>query len=126
MDHWIYIEEGHYPVESGFIFTPGNTAVTLDDGMLEVYSNKKEERRVRGQGMAVSALIVELLEDYDDLDILIDLGDGFHYILKTPLIKSGKVFTPDVKSMVHFIAERPLEKLDDNAYERVRTSLSLV
>jgi hypothetical protein len=126
MDHWINIEEGSYEVESAFLLTPGYTATVLNDAFIEVYLNKKEERRVRGQALVFTVHIVELLEDHDDLDLLLDLGDEFKYLLRTPSLKAGKIFSPDIKSMIYFAAEGPLQKLSSEEYELIRERLSLV
>lgn len=126
MAHWIFIEEGTYPVDSACFFTPGNTAVVLKDAVMEVYLDGNLERRVRGSGMARNASIVELLEDHDDIDLLVDLGDQFKYCLKTPRVQGGKVFEPDVTSLVHFIATVPLQKLSLDDYTRIRERLTLI
>lgn len=126
MAHWISIEEGSYLVEAGFLFTAGYSAVRLDEGLIEVYLDGSEERRLRGEGRATNVLIVELLEDYDDIDLLIDLGSGFHYLLKTPKIMAGKIFSPDVKSVIRFIATGPAQRLDGTEYAKLRDRLTLL
>jgi hypothetical protein len=126
MAHWIFIEEGAYLVESAFILTPAYSAVTLDDAVIEVFLDSNGERRVRGHGMATNVLIVELLEDHDELDLLLDLGDQFHYLMKTPSIMAGKVFSPDVRSLIRFIAQGPLDKMSNSEYLQVRSRMSLI
>jgi len=126
MSHWIFIEEGTYLVKAGFLLTHGYTAVSLEDAEMEVYLDSNGERRLRGQGMAINVLIVELLEDYDELDLLLDLGDGFHYLLKSPAVMAGKVFSPDVKSLIHFVAKSPAQRLSDSEYNQIRSQLSLI
>lgn len=126
MAHWIYIEEGTYLVETAFLLTPAYTAVTLEDAVLEVYLDRKAERRVQGHGMATNILIVELLEDHDDIDLLVDLGSEFKYLLKTPSIRAGKVFSPEVKSLLYFMAQGPVEKLSEGEYVHIRSKLSLL
>ena len=126
MAHWIFIEEGTYPAEEAFLFTPGYTGMVLENVMIEVYLNGANERRVRGQAFAVNLSLVELLEEYDDVDMLLDLGGKFKYLLKTPTIRAGKVFAPDVKSIFHFVAQSPLEKLSESDFERIRERLSMI
>ena len=126
MAHWISIEEGSYLVEAAFLLTPVYSAVTLDDPLIEVYLDGNGERRLRGHALATNVLIVELLEDQDDLDLLLDLGNEFHYLLKTPSIMAGKVFSPDVRSLIRFIAKGPVQKLSHDEYLQVRSRLSLV
>lgn len=126
MAHWIFIEEGAYLVAAGFLLTPVYSAVNFEDAVFEVYLDGAGERRVRGHGMAVNVLIVELLEDHDDIDILVDLGNEFYYLLKVPSIMAGKVFSPDVKSLIHFIAKGPVQKLSSTEYMQIRSQVSLV
>jgi len=126
MAHWIFIEEGTYPAEEAFLLTPGHTGMVLENVLIEVYLDGRNERRVRGQALAVNLSLVELLEDHDEIDMLLDLGGQFKYLLKNPVIRAGKVFAPDVKSIFHFVAQSPLEKLNESDFSRIRERLSLV
>ncbi len=124
MPDWILIEEGAYPVEKAFLLTRRYSAAPFEDVWLEVYLNDKDERRVRGRGMAVNMQIVELLETEDEIDLLLDLGGEFKYFVKSPSIAAGKVFSPGVKSLIHFIAQEPLQKLDRAEYMKIRSLAS--
>jgi hypothetical protein len=126
MAHLVFIEEGVYPADEAFLLNPGYLGTALDEGLMEVYQDGNNERRVRGRGLAVNLSVVELLEDHDDIDLLIDLGGQFKYLLKTPILKAGKVFSPDVKSIIHFVARTPLEKLPEVEFARIREQLLLV
>ncbi|MDY0041909.1 MAG: hypothetical protein RBS57_16470 [Desulforhabdus sp.] len=126
MVHWIFIEEGTYPAEEAFLFTSGHTGMILENVLIEVYLNGANERRVRGQAFATNMSLVELLEDYDQIDMLVDLGGQFKYLLKNPTIRAGKVFAPDVKSIFHFMAQGPLEKLGEAEFSELRKHLSLL
>ena len=126
MAHLIFIEEGVYPADEAFLLNPGCLGTVLDDAVMEVYQDGENKRRVRGRGFAVNLSIVELLEDHDDIDLLIDLGGEFKYLLKTPTLKAGKVFSPEVKSIIHFVARAPLKKLAEIEYARIRKQLLLV
>jgi hypothetical protein len=70
-------------------------------------------RRLQGRGRARNALLVQLLEENDDLDLLLDLGGEFKYRLKQPKIQGGKVFTPGVKSFIQFLPRQPWEPLSE-------------
>ena len=126
MADWILIEEGAYPVEAAFLLTRKYRATPYEDASIDVYLDGGGERKVRGRGMTVNVRIVELLENEDEIDILIDLGGEFKYLLKTPSISAGKVFSPDVKSLVHFIAREPLQKLALAEFMKIRSLLSLL
>lgn len=126
MAHWIFIEEGTYPAEQAFLLTPSDTGMTLENTMIEVYLDGDNERRVRGQALGTNLSLVELLEDNDEIDLLIDLGGPFKYLLRAPTLRGGKVFSPDVKSVMHFSAQGPLEKLDEDRFAQILNRLSLV
>lgn len=126
MAHQIYIEEGTYPAEEAFLLTAGHTGMVLEDTVIDVYLDGGNQRCVRGRARAVNLSLVELLEDYDEVDLLLDLGGQFKYLLKAPTLKAGKVFSPDVKSVFHFIAQSPLEKLEEDEFRRIRDQLTLV
>ena len=126
MADWINIEEGTYVVDAAFLLTPEYAAAALEDAVVEVYKDGSRERRVRGSGMATSALIIELLEDHDDIDLLVELDKEFKYLLKSPVIRAGKALAPDVKSLLHFVAQGPLRKLGSSEYADLLSRLSLV
>jgi hypothetical protein len=124
MAHYTMIEEGTYPIEAAFLYTADHSAVTLEDGIIEVYLNGDNERRLRGSGRAFNRLLVELLEDHDDMNLLLDLGDSFRYVLEAPLIRAGRSL--DVKGLIHFAAETPLRKLNAESFESLRSRLRLL
>jgi len=126
MAHWVFIEEGTYAVEEAFLMTPGYTALALEDPVIEIYLDSAQERRVRGHAMVVNLLMVELLEDHDEIDMLLDLGNEFKYLIKEPMIRSGKVFSPDVKSLMQFMPNGPLQKLSVSEYSDLRSRLSVL
>ncbi len=96
---------------------------TLQDAMIEVYHDSNNERRVRGRAMATGVHMIELLEDDDDIDELLDLGDNFKFLLQTPSVRVGKTFSPDDKSLLQTAAQGPLEKLDNPKYKEIRSKL---
>ena len=124
MAHYTMIEEGSYPIEAAFLYTADNNAVSLQEGMIEVYLNGDNERRLRGSGRAYNRLIVELLEDHDDMNLLLDLGESFRYVLEAPLIRAGRSL--DAMGLVHFAAESPVRKLDGETYETIRSELHIL
>jgi len=126
MAHWINIELGTYRVEEAFLLTPGFTAGTLEDAIIEVFLDSGNERRVRGHAMATNMVMVELLEDHDETDVLLDLGGEFKFLLRAPSIRAGKAFSPDVKALLHFIAQGPLQKLSGPEYTEIRSKLTLL
>jgi hypothetical protein len=124
MAHYTMIEEGTYPIEAAFFYTADHSAVSLEDGSIEVYLNGDNERRLRGSGRAFNRLIVELLEDHDDMNLLLDLGDSFRYVLESPFIRAGRSL--DAKGLIWFAAENPLQKLDGESFEELRSRLRML
>lgn len=124
MAHFTMIEEGSYPIESAFLYTADNNAVSLEEGMIEVYLNGDNERRLRGSGRAYNRLIVDLLEDHDDMNLLLDLGESFRYVLDAPLVRAGRSL--DAMGLIHFAAESPVRKLDAKDFESIRSHLHVM
>jgi hypothetical protein len=126
MPHWVLIEEGRYQAEAAFLLARGFKAIALDHAIFEVYLDGGKERRVRGHAMVANLLMVELSEDDDEFDLLVDLGGEFKYLLRAPSISAGKAFSPDVKSLLHFGAREPLQKLSGGEFFEIRSKLVLI
>ena len=118
MDNWIPIGEGEYLVEQALLVAADNHAVAVDDVVVEVYADQGGQRHLKGRGRVRNILMVELLEDSDELDLLLDFGDEFKFLLKEPIIQAGKVFSPDARSVLQFFPQTawqqiPLKEFDD-------------
>lgn len=111
MANWIPFAEGEYLVEKAFIVAPDLTAVAVEGAVIEVYLDKQSQRQLKGRGRIRNILLVELLEDNDDLDLVLDLGDEFKYRITKPDLQAGKVFSPDVKSSLQFTPTAPWEQI---------------
>ncbi len=107
MNNWIPFAEGEYLVDKAFLITASQTAVQVENAIIEVYSGPQGRRYLKGRGRIRNVLMIELLEDSDDLDMLLDFGDEYKYLLKVPNLQSGKVFSPDVKSILQFTPLSP-------------------
>ncbi len=107
MSNWIPFHEGEYAVEQAFILAPDDRAMAIEGASIEVFQDSGGQRQLKGSGRIRNILLVELLEDYDDLDLVLDLGDEFKYRLKKPNLQSGKFFSPDAKSSLQFRATTP-------------------
>jgi hypothetical protein len=118
--------EGEYLVEKAYLVAPDNTAVALQDPVVEVFLDPLGQRVSRGRARVVNVLMVELHEDHDDLDIVLDFGEEFKYRLKTPQLKSGKVFSPDTKSMLQFVPTGPWQPISQADYEALLADLKLL
>ena len=78
---------------------------------------------LRGRGRVRNILMVELLEGSDDLDLLLDFGEEFKFVLKTPNLQVGKVFAPNVKSAFRFTPAKPWNQLSQTEYANILSNL---
>ena len=111
MENWIPFAEGEYFVDQAFIITPDERAVAIENAVIEIFTTAGGQRHLKGSGRIQNILLVELLEDTDDLDLILDLGDEFQYRLKKPELQSGKFFVPDAKSSIQFRPSQPWEHI---------------
>jgi len=116
MSHWIPFEKGTYIVERAFFVAPDDTAVTLEDAIVEVYGDHQGRRQVKGRGFVYNLLLVELLDNNDLLTLVLDLGEAYKYRILDPDITAGKVFSPGVKSVLQFSPTTPWQEMADNDY----------
>ena len=126
MDNWIPFAEGEYLVDQALLVADNHDAVAIEDAVIEVYCDQRGQRYLKGRGRIRIILMVELLDDSDDLDLLLDLGDEFKFLLKVPHLQSGKVFAPDVKSSLQFKPQTPWKQVPLDEYNRVVSRLRVL
>ena len=126
MNNWIPFSDGEYLVDVALLVAGEDCAVTVEDVIVEVYSDKRGQRYLRGRGRIRNILMVELLEDSDELDLLLDFGEEFKFLLKVPNIKVGKVFSPDVKSTLQFIPKIPWHQIQQAEFEDILSRLRIL
>ena len=126
MNNWIPFVDGEYLVDQALLLAAEDRAVAIDEVIVEVYSDQKGRRHLRGRGRVRNTLMVELLRDSDDLDLLLDFGGEFKFLLKAPNLQAGKVFSPDVKSTLQFIPIIPWHQMDLPAYEAKLARLNIL
>ena len=126
MANWIPFVEGEYAVEQAFIIAPDRRAVAVEDAVIEIYAAPQGQRHLKGSGRVRNILMVELLEDHDDLDLILDLGDEFKYRLVKPELQSGKFFAPDAKSTIHFRPAAPWEQIPQADFGQLMTRLEII
>ena len=81
MGHWIPFENATYLVEQAFLVADDNTAALLEKTSIEVYTGRDGKKRLKGSSLVQNMLLVELLEENDDLDLILDLGKNFKYLM---------------------------------------------
>ncbi|MDM8538358.1 hypothetical protein QUF70_16510 [Desulfobacterales bacterium HSG17] len=91
--------------------------------MIEVYKGPKGIKQIKGTGMTRPALMVELLEENDDIDLVLDLGGKYKYYLKQPELQAGKVFSQDVSSALHFYPSQPWEQISEPDFDTLALML---
>jgi len=126
MNNWIPFPDGEYLVEQALLVTGEDRAISVEDVIVEVYSDQQGQRYLRGRGRVRNILMVELLEDSDDLDLLLDFGEEFKFMLKGPNIQVGKVFSPDVKSALQFTPKIPWHQIQQTEFEGILSRLLIL
>jgi len=125
MDNWIPFGEGEYLLEQALLVAANDSAVAVDDVVVEVYADQRGRRHFKGRGRVRNILMVELLEDSDDLDLLLDFGDEFKFLLKEPIIQAGKVFAPDARSVLQFYPQTPWQQIPPDEFDDLMSRLRL-
>lgn len=126
MDEWIPFKEGDYIVEKAFLLAHDHSAVLLDDAVIRVFQDRQGQRHMNGSCRVINALLVKLLDEHDEIDLVLDLGAEFKYRLKDPILKGGKVFSPDVKSTLQFLPKEPWTQIQEGEYEALYARLNFV
>ena len=126
MENWIPFAEGEYLVDQALLVAENQNAVLVEDVIIEVYSDQRGQRYLKGRGRIRNILMVELLDDSDDLDLLLDFGDEYKYLLKVPNLQSGKVFSPDVKSILQFTPQIPWQQLPQDEFNGLLSRLQVL
>jgi hypothetical protein len=126
MNNWIPFTEGEYLVEQALLVAGEDRAVSVEDVIVEVYSDRRGQRYLRGRGRVRNILMVELLEDTDDLDLLLDFGEEFKFLLKVPNLQVGKVFSPDVKSALQFTPKIPWHQIQQTEFGDILSRLHIL
>jgi hypothetical protein len=126
MDNWIPLGEGEYLVEQALLVAADNRAAAVDDVVVEVYTDQSGQRYLKGRGRVRNILMVELLEDSDELDLLLDFGDEFKFLLKEPILQAGKVFSPDARSVLQFYPQTPWQQIPPSEFDGLMSRLRLL
>lgn len=126
MRDWVPFMEGEYIVERAFLVGQNGDAALLEDAVIEVFKDNSGLRRLRGRGRIRNVLMVELLDDNDVLNLALDLGEEFRYLLASPDIQAGKVFSEDVKSVLKFVPDSPWRHMTDGEFETFLSRLKII
>lgn len=126
MSEWIPFKEGDYIVEQAFLLAPDHSAVLLDDAVIRVFQDRTGKRHMNGSCRVINVLLVKLLDDHNEIDLVLDLGAEFKYLLRDPILKGGKVFSPDVKSTLQFLPKEPWTQIQEAEFEALYSQLQFL
>jgi hypothetical protein len=126
MSDWITFENAMYLVERAFLVADDNTAALLEKTSIEVYTGRDGRKRLKGSGLVQNMILVELLEENDDLDLILDLGENFKYLMKTPRITGGKIFSPNIKSFIQFDPISPWKQISESEFTKLLNGFKLL
>jgi hypothetical protein len=113
---WIPFAEGRYLAERAVLIdADGATGVELAETIIEVFEGRGG-RRLQGCGRLHTALLVRLLDENEDLDLLLDLGEEFKYRMRQPKIQGGKVFNPGTSAFIQFLPSTPWEQVPEDDF----------
>lgn len=126
MSDWIPFEDATYLVNQAFLVGDDNTAALLEKASIEIYTGRDNKKHLKGSGLVQNMLLVELLEENDNLDLLLDLGENFKYLMKKPNITGGKVFSPNIKSYIQFYPAGPWESISETEFTKLTAGFRLL
>ena len=112
-------------MERAFLVTPDKTATVIERALIKVYTGRGG-KRLSGSGLVQNILLIELLEETDDLDLILDFGGEFKYLLQTPQITAGKVFAPKVKSTLKFSPVTPWNQIPESEFDDLVSQLKIL
>jgi hypothetical protein len=123
----MFVRQGTYIIEEAFVITPNEPrrGIVLRDAFLEV-EEEGNRKMVHGRATVHNLSLVELFEDNEQLDMIINMGEGFKFYLKNPIIQAGKVFSPAVFSTMRFIPTDSFDHIPDAEYSIIVNSIILV
>ena len=126
MNNWIPFSEGEYLVEQALLVADNHQAIFVEEAIVEIYSDQRGRRYLKGRGRVRNILMVELLDESDDLDLLLDFGGEFKYLLKVPNLQAGKVFSPEVKSVLQFTPQSPWQQIPQDQFGTLLSRLRIL
>ena len=126
MSDWITFEKGLYGVSMAFLVSPLYHAVSLEDTVVEIYTGRGGRKQMRGRGMVRNILLVDLLEDGDPLDLYLDFGESYRFLMRDPMLQAGKVFSPNIKTIVHIYPRHPWETVPDSTFHETAAKVEFL
>ncbi len=118
---------GSYIIEEAYIVSANSldAGVEISDSVLDVLLDPRGNTLVDGHGLVHNVSLVNLLENYQEFDIVMNMGENFCFYLRRPVINAGKVFTPGVKSILRFTPGDSFEHISDERFYKIKERLHL-
>jgi hypothetical protein len=126
MSEWIPFENATYLVNKAFLVGDDDTAVLLEKTSIEVYTGRDGKKHLKGSGLVQNMLLIELLEENDNLNLILDLGENYKYLMNKPNITAGKVFAPNVKSYLQFDPVAPWRHISEPEFAKLANRMKLL
>jgi hypothetical protein len=126
MEEWIPFKEGLYEAERACFLSEQKSALILEDPVVSVFLDARGRRQMAGQCRVENVLLVKLLDEEDRLDLALDFGGRFKYLMKDPILQGGKLFTPGVRSTLQFIPRTRWEQLSEAAFHALWYGLHFI
>ncbi len=118
---------GSYIIEEAYIVSADSldAGVEITDSVLDVLLDPRGNAFVDGHGLVHNVSLVNLLENYQEFDIVMNMGEGFCFYLRRPVINAGKIFTPGVKSILRFTPGDSFDSISDEKFYEIKEKLCL-
>ena len=117
MENWIPFKEGDYIVDRACLMISNDRAVLLEKAYVTVSEGPRGIRRMQGICRVQNLHMVELMDEHDQVDLALDFGGEFKYILRDPDLQAGKIFSPGVRSTLQFIPRSPWDQISEQEFE---------
>ena len=123
---WIQFDEGKYRVDQAYLTAGDSTGLQLENPAIHITTGRGGRKYLQGICTVRNTQVVELLEATDDLDILLDLGGEFIFLIEKAEMQAGKVFSPGVRSTLRFSPSRPWKQLSRNEFNKRLQGLEMI
>jgi hypothetical protein len=100
--------------------------VELHSPYIEIFTGRTGKRWLKGGSLVQNLLMVELMEESDELDILLHAGEDFGFLMQSPEIQAGKVFSPSVRSSLKFMPTEPWQPLTPAEFRQLKSAMKLI
>lgn len=126
MKNWVPFVEGEYLVDRAVLLAPSGAATELEDVVVQVHETTGGHRNLSAVAKVYNTLLVELMEEGDQIDLLFDFGEEFKYLLPMPILESGKVFTPGVRSSLKIFPRAPWRQVSEADCNKILSEMNLL